>query len=389
MTNNLLIYNAFIPSVRLCAYEQLNYLSKIGRIDFQHCISSKITKDNIKNSDVVFFVRSDSYFEECLARLFKRMNKYLVYVLDDDLLNVPHGLASSKHYNLKGTKKRIKIIMSLCDCLLSPSKKILEKYGEAFKKTGLIEEPALIYKQGLKENNEVIRIGFAGSSDRGSDIDLLLSDVISEILLRYNGKIKVEFFGAKPELVDKLNLDYYPYENNYEDYQKKMSELNWDIGIAPMPDTEFHRYKHYNKYIEYAANDIVGIYSNVYPYTEIIKDGENGFLCNMNKEEWIEKITYCIDNYDKLVGVKKKIKEEAEARFSVTQTSEIFIKAVPQVLEYKSARNFNIISLLSLPILRILNFLYRINNYIIANGVKTPVALYNKVIKKSKFLLKK
>ena len=74
---------------------------------------------------------------------------------------------------------------------------------------------------------------------------------------------------------------------------------------------------------------------------------------------------------------------------SGTQTSEIFIKAVPQVLEYKSASNFNIISLLSLPILRILNFLYRINNYIIANGVKTPVALYNKVIKKSKFLLKK
>lgn len=140
--------------------------------------------------------------------------------------------------------------------------------------------------------------------------------------------------------------------------------------------------------IEYAANGIVGIYSNVYPYTEIIKDGENGFLCNMNKEEWNEKITYCIDNYDRLIEVKKKIKEDAEGKFSITQTSEIFIKAVPQVLEYKSAGNLNIISLLSLPILRILNFLYRINNYIIANGVKTPVALFNKVIKKRKFLLK-
>ena len=338
MTNALLLYNRLIPSVRLCAYSQLNYLSELGKINFQHCEVRKITTSQIKDNDVVIMVRSDSYLEEALAKIFKNAGKYLVYILDDDLLNIPEGLSSSKHYRSAEVKTRITSIMAICDCLLSPSKKILEKYGDSFRKVGLIEEPALGYKALIqKSNSHPIKIGFAGSTDRSADIDQILADTIKAISEKYKDKVQIEFFGAKPDLIKDLGLNYFPYEDSYEDYQNKMWELNWDIGLAPMPDTEFHRFKHYNKYIEYCAQGIIGIYSNVYPYVEVIKNGENGFLCNNSKNDWVEKISYCIDNSDKLDRVRKQIKIEAEGIFSVKQVSEIFIKAVPELLDYKSS----------------------------------------------------
>jgi len=382
MTNNLLLYNVFIPSVRLCAYEQLCYLSKTGKASFHHCKVSKITKDLISNSDVVIMVRSDSYIEEVLAGIFKKAGKYLVYILDDDLLNVPLGLSSSDYYRTDEVKKRIRKIMSLCDCLLSPSKKILGKYGKDFKKTGLIEEPALIYKAPAEKDGRMIKIGFAGSTDRGGDIDCLLSDVIKEVTERYKeDKVKIEFFGAKPNLIEPLGLTYYPYEDSYEDYQKKMWELNWDIGLAPLPDSEFHRSKHYNKYIEYCAYGIIGIYSNVCPYTNVVKDEENGFLCYNSKDAWSEKISWCIDNYDKLGRVRKLIKKDAEVKFSVEQTSELFAKAVPEVLVFKAAAQKTWFIWYELFYLRIISFFIKGYNFTLRNGFKTPVAICSKLWK--------
>lgn len=381
MTNILLLYNSFIPSVRLCAYEQLCYLSETSKVRFEHCKIREITKDLIRNSDVIILVRSDSYLEEAVAKMLKKMGKYLVYVLDDDLLNVPPGLSSSKYYNSGEVKKRIREIMSLCDCLLSPSKKILEKYGSNFKKAGLIEEPALCYNVPPEKDRQRIKIGFAGSTDRSRDIDYLLSDVIKEIRKKYEEKVEIEFFGAKPDLIESLGLTYYPYKNSYEDYQKKMWELNWNIGLAPMPDTDFHHYKHYNKYVEYCANDIIGVYSNVYPYTEVIKDGENGFLCDNTKDAWIEKISYCIENYDRLDLVRKYIKNDAEGEFSIEHTAELFAKAIPEILFYR-ARVYRInVNYLVLYRIKMMSIIIKIWNFVKRNGIMTPIVFYRKLWK--------
>lgn len=336
MTNVLLLYEKFIPSVRLCGYEQLNYIAKSRKMSFQHCEISKITKEQIRNCDVVIMVRNSSYQAEVLAGVFKKANKYLAYVLDDDLLNVPPGLSSSWYFHLEEVTRNIKKIMSLSDCLLSPSQRILDKYGDKFNRIGLIEEPSLPYEGFRKEKGHRIKIGFAGSIDRCNDIDILLTDVIEIILEKYKERVSFEFFGAKPKVIESMGLTYYPYEDTYEEYKKKMWELNWHIGLAPMPDSEFHQYKHYNKYIEYSSLEIIGIYSNVYPYTEVIKNGVNGFLCDNNKATWIKTISYSIDEYDKLVSMLQNISKQAVDKFSIEKTAEIFIRALPQILNYHS-----------------------------------------------------
>jgi len=379
MTNVLMLYECFIPSVRLCGYEQLSYIAKSKQINFQHCEVSRITKEQIRNCDVVIMVRNSSSQAEVLAGFFKKANKYLVYVLDDDLLNVPLGLSSSWYFQLEEVKRSIKKIMSLSDCLLSPSQRILDKYGDKFNRIGLIEEPSLPYECSMKEKSQKVKIGFAGSIDRCKDIDILLTDVIETILEKYKERVSFEFFGAKPKLIETKGLTYYPYEDTYEEYKKKMWELNWHIGLAPMPDSDFHQYKHYNKYIEYSSLEIIGIYSNVYPYTEVIKDGLNGFLCDNNKAAWVKTISYCIDEYDKLVSMLQNIRNQALDKFSIEKTAEMYIRAVPQILDYHSDKNKLWIGSYYLKYLQINIFIKKSFLFVKRNRAKSLIVLLKRI----------
>lgn len=377
MTNVLLLYNDFIPSVRLCGYEQLNYLKKSGKIEFAHSNVRDLTNQQAADADVVFMVRSDSFLEMKIAEKLKKAGKYLIYVLDDDILNIPDGLSSSFYYKRKEVKNRIQRIMSLCNCLCSPSPSILKKYGSTFDLKALIEEPAILINNNLlkKTSSNKIKIGFAGSIDRSSDIDQLLEKTIIEILMKYKDKIEIEFFGSRPKLIEKYNVRHIPYENDYEKYQSQMIELAWDIGLAPMLNTSFHSCKHYNKYIEYGSFGIVGIYSNVEPYTRVIEDGHNGVLCENTTEAWVKAISELIDDSHKRCDIQQNIVKDIKERFSIDIISNNLYFTLEKELKYKSpnCQNFPI------EYLKILGLIAKVINFIRINGVKFPIKVMMKL----------
>ncbi len=376
MTNVLLLYEILNPSVRLCAYEQLNFLNRLGKIAFKHTSFRNLTQEECIKCDVVIFVRSDSDMALQMVKSLKKRDKYIVYVLDDDILEIADGLVSSEYYKRLSVQKRIKKIMSYCDILLSPSELLLQKYKGYFQTSSIIEEPALGENRTSSHSKNKIKIGFAGSIDRKADIESILTNTIHEIINKYKDKIEFEFFGAKPDIVDKLNLKYYPYTENYESYQKTLEELNWDIGLAPMPNTNFHQCKHYNKYIEYSAYGIIGIYSNVIPYTKVIKNGINGILCNNMTQEWVNAISYLIDNEivrNELLGNIENIKKE---KFSLDIVSKQYMDAVPELLTYTSHNRKR----LPLNVIKLRYSIIRIIGFISRNKLKAPIRLLQKII---------
>lgn len=384
MTHILLIYDSFIPSVRLCAYEQLKYLSDKSVITFDHCLAKNITQAMCLKSDVVIFVRSVSIIEEKLAIQFKKNGKELVYVLDDDLLNVSDKVPSSINYKSKYVIKRMKSIMELCDVLLTPSLNIMHKYKNMFKKVIIIEEPCIEssnieQNKDLEIDNSVIRIGFAGSMDRTDDLNGFISDVVIKLISIYGNKISVEFMGAKPALVNKYCLKYYPYEEDYSRYRLKLNALNWDIGVAPMPNSKFHQCKHYNKFIEYSANSIIGVYSNVEPYTRIIENKRNGLLCDNTVEDWVSAIAWLIDNRVHREIIKENIAKEMRGKFSIQVVTEEFYNSIPELFVYKAGRNNKI----PLGRLKLVCYLQKVLQYFVRNGMQTPKALLHRFFKRT------
>lgn len=376
MTKVLLLYEEFIPSVRLCAYEQLNYLSNEGLIELTHCKNKELKREQCEVADVVFFVRAATSFDYLLVKQLKKMNKYLVYVLDDDILHIEPNLSTSPFYQMNIVKNRIRNILKLCDVLASPSNYLLNKYSKYVNKVAKIEEPCL-YIDKYENINKKIKIGYAGSNDRNKDIKNILENVIEKLILKHSDKVEFEFFGAKPEFVDRLNINYYKFEDNYEKYQDKLISLNWDIGLSPMSSSEFKMCKHYNKYLEYGSINCVGIYSNVTPYKEIIRTGENGILCDNFEDEWFLKIESLILDTETLDKIKSKINQEMNEKFSPKKVSMDYFFNIPELKFYAS--NWDKYNTFELH--KIYAYIIRIYEFIIRNGWRAPFKAVVKFLK--------
>ena len=325
--NVLVISTTFIPSVLLCGHCQLEYLEKQGKINYKFVISHFINKRNVEWADILVFLRSDSDIDAYVSKIAKKAGKKLIYVLDDDLLNVPDYLSSSPYYLLPSTNKNIRTIMSNCDTFLTPSPVLMEKYASPFKYKFLISEPSL-NRINKKEENKKIKIGFAGSIDRAQDLNELLKDAITQIVEKYGDSIDVEFMGAKPQFVEELGLTFLPYQDGYDAYTAYMAKCNWDIGLAPMPETQFHRCKYFNKYVEYASFGIAGIYSNCEPYIYGIKDRVNGLLVNNTTEEWVDAISELIENETLRKSISKECLRQANEIYALDILADDYLEKI-------------------------------------------------------------
>lgn len=64
----------------------------------------------------------------------------------------------------------------------------------------------------------------------------------------------------------------------------------WDVAVAPLLDTPFNRSKSDLKHLEYAALGLPGIYSDVVPYRESVRDGETGLVVPNDEGAWYDAI---------------------------------------------------------------------------------------------------
>lgn len=314
----LLLYRTFGPSVNLCGLTQLEWLFNHGYVEFRHMPILHVGLEDLEWAQLVAFVRGDGLLDESLAWICHESGRTVLYILDDDLLNVPMELGSGPYYAQGSVKRHIHRLMEVSDCFFSPSPKLLELYCMKGKKSFRIIEPS-VYQMRRKpvHTDGKIHIGFAGSSDRGSDIDHLLSDTLRTITAHYGNRVILEFFGIETAIAKELGCKTYPYTDSYEEYQKRMACLNWDIGLAPMPDTHFHSCKHYNKLIEYCGFGIAGVYSNLLPYTLGVEDGVTGILCDNTTQAWVGALSRLIEDDALRQQIQRECLDRAKRAFSV------------------------------------------------------------------------
>ena len=324
MRRVLMLTRERIPSAILCADAPLTELSRQGKLKYRWSRPAELSREDLAWADTVVFLRSDSRWEAALSKLAADSGRDTIYVLDDDLLSVPRELSSGEFYARESTRSSIREVMGNCRCLLSPSEELLGKYGGAFDRTGLIEEPALGGGEKSRRDDGRVVIGFAGSIDRAGDIDRILEKALCDILGKYGDRVTLEFFGARPTLADRPGVRHIPYQTDYSAYQKTMASLDWDVGLAPMPDTPFHRCKHYNKYIEYSAYGIPGIYSDVIPYRRAVRHGENGLLTENTPEAWAGALDTLISDEPLRRRLAETARKEAGSKYSLAAAAALW-----------------------------------------------------------------
>ncbi len=295
----LLTYASNFPSVQLCAYAQLQELASQGLVDYRAMSYHKVSRKDLNWADVVIMGRSDSWYERKLATKAYNAGKTIAYLIDDDLLNVPGNLLSAVHFSRKDIRQNIEDMISLSQMVLSPSPVLLDRYAPegSGRKGILVEEPAVLPAEfAPREDVLPVRIGFAGSLDRVDDIENILKDALLRIKQEYANQVSFHFFGAIPSFAQALDAQTVPFCDCYETYLQTLNGLQWDIGLAPMPDTAFHGCKHYIKFIEYSSACMVGIFSETGPYLRLKKWPDTCVFCENTADSWYQAIKKLLDD---------------------------------------------------------------------------------------------
>lgn len=340
----LLIYSRMIPSIRLCGHCQMEWLAGEGRLEYRAVQAQRIRSRDLNWADIVLLGRLDSWYEYQIAKKAHESGRYLMYIIDDDLLNVPPEISSAPHYMSKSTRKNIRGMMEFSDAIVSPSPVLLEKYAVGGKQAVQIEEPAIDpapYRP--HDPKRPVKIGFAGSIDRTGDVEQILADALLSIKREYGDRVEFEFFGAIPSFAGELDARCIPYCDSYDEYKRMLNRLGWDIGLAPMPDTPFHACKHYNKFVEYAAAGIVGVYSDVAPYTRLRSFDQACVFCLNNAKAWRTAIKSLMDDPLGREAMRKNAQVLVKTQFTKECSAQSLEKQMPS-MAFRSDQSANGVS---------------------------------------------
>lgn len=173
------------------------------------------------------------------------------------------------------------------------------------------------------QNNQLI-IGWSGSHSTSKYV-YLLEDVFKELtLLGINYKLLI--MGD-----EKFNIQGINYEAISWSKEKEIEVIrSFDIGIYPLPDTQWIMGKSSLKAIQYMSLGVPTIASALGTTSRVIDHEENGFLVK-DKNGWVETIIklYNDENLRKYIGQNAVVK--IENNYSVNANKNTYLEILDKV----------------------------------------------------------
>lgn len=375
-----------IASVRVGVLEPLKPLEETELCQVRYRDTKDITKEDICWCDVLICVRGCEYPTLRIVQAAKASGRFLIYFLDDDLLNIPSGNASTNYYRDNKIKVNLTRIVGLCDVLWAVNQQILFQYGKFIPRSILLRVPAKIWRQP-PEASEQIHILYAGSADHSGLARELLVPVIQRLLKEYAGRVDFTFIGADPGLRNTAGVTTHPYFESYDEYQKQVQAGDFSIGLAPAYDTPFYACKYYNKFIEYSSYGIAGIYSDCEPYRQIVTQEKNGLLCENTAEGWYQAIKCLLEGSGAAREMALAGAELLREQFNYQAVAQSLKEQLPEVVSFQAVPIME--NEVSLPPMKLLFYQERLLLLCRIYGVRAIFVIPLKAAKKMIKIMKK
>ncbi|MEC4892818.1 MAG: glycosyltransferase [Oscillatoria sp. PMC 1051.18] len=250
--------------------------------------------------DAVIFNRYGLAYGRFLLAECQQKQIPTIYFIDDDLLNITPVLGEEIQKRL-GNPEVIterKHLLENVDLIYSSTEYLAKKLAKVFPQQQIFDGVYppylghLVNKKPAKEKkaDSEFKFGYMGSKGHNQDLRAI-APAIAQVLTDYP-QTKFEIFGtvSLPEELTCFGdrIKAHKVIKQFDKFLQQLYQLNWDVGLAPIEDTEFNRCKSLSKYLEYTAAEIPIIARNLNVYNQTI-NSENGLLAN--QDEWYEKIT--------------------------------------------------------------------------------------------------
>lgn len=237
-------------------------------------------KPTHKNFDLVVMQRSHQDRNRETMKLLKRAGIPVIYDIDDLFHDIDKFSPAFKPFDpntAEGKKNLMNVewLMKVADAITVSTVSLKNIYGKLNPTTFLV--PNLVdldMFKGVekKDNGDTIVIGYAGSATHLSDV-LECEDAICQVVNEFpNVKLGLGGHDFKTkkgtaycfgDIPDEKKI-VYPWVESIPEYCDMIS--NFDIGIAPLKDTDFNSCKSNIKFLEYSTIGIPTVCSRVDAY---------------------------------------------------------------------------------------------------------------------------
>lgn len=162
-------------------------------------------------------------------------------------------------------------------------------------------------------------IGWTGSSTTLKHLRLSLP-VLRQLQIKYGQTVCFRVICDTP-----LETDLPQLQNVKWSARSEVEDLMAiDIGIMPLPDDAWSKGKCGFKGLQYMALEIPAVMSPVGVNTEIVSDGQNGFLA-ASDQEWFQKLSQLIESAELRARLGRAGRQTVVDRYSFDSQKEHFV----------------------------------------------------------------
>lgn len=321
---------AFAPfetdKLREVLYKQGNSVAKVFETVRSYAERLRLLRQ-IEDYDAVFVYREaallgPAFLEKRIAR-----KRPIIYQLDDPLF-VPYRSPSNGYLSYLKFFGKVKEIISLAKVVIVNSTPI-RQYAEQFSKNiwqvpSVVDTDKFTYRP-FAEDLDRVCVGWSGSPTTLKNLQMLERPLqtISKM-----GLCDIHLIGGEDFGLEDVNYTATKWcEKTEVDDLRKMQ-----VGLIPLPDSPWNRYKFIMKTSQYMALGIVPVGTPMASNTEAIRHGENGFLA-ANEGEWVEYLTLLAKDNKLRTRLSEQAAMDAEAKYSLRAHSASIIAAFRSAVE--------------------------------------------------------
>ncbi len=298
-----------------------------------------------QNADAVVFqyVHQEGGVELFDAIKQKFPHLPILVEIDDNILSVPdYNEAHGAFAPGEQTRRRVIAQLRAADGVIVSTPYLKEIFSD-FNENIYVIPNAIDFKKWDKlkgKSRPGVRIGWAGGSGHEGDFAPIAEALIRTLKKHNDARLVLVNGPAKHGIPDFLKgverVEHHATWTPILKYPKMLADLDFDIGIAPVVDSAFNRGKSNLKWLENSALGIPTVAMDVGHFSETIRNGFDGYLCENGDDFGLAlDVLICDKKRRKNMGAAANARVRAD--FNVDKISALYVSVLEEVANKKAS----------------------------------------------------
>lgn len=229
---------------------------------------------------------------------------YIVYLIDDDISAAANDATLPRAYRkrMAGIAQLQPRLLALADEVVACSDQLAQRFSSRHSQVSVLTPPLLAPLPSQEHfaiapsTQSPWQIGFHGTRAHLQDLLHIAPGLERLQQQRDDTQLEIMLGQHIPAPLAALPRLEAPAPLPWQAFQQYQRQRRLHIGLAPLLATPFNQGKSFIKFLDIAAMGGVGIYSDRYPYTEVVRHGENGLLVDDAPSAWHDGLQQLLNN---------------------------------------------------------------------------------------------